>query len=106
MNHIQTAFHRNGISGKPFTVGIVDNVKDCRKEQRFLIVQFADKSNTAVFDLELLAKGNIKFTENSFRGDVLADEFEHGAEIEIQRADTERKIRNVENGQTWRIKEN
>lgn len=57
-------YHRNGVSGAPFKIAIV---KDDSKK---LIIQFGEKSNCAVLDLELLKKGIIEFGENSWRGDA------------------------------------
>ena len=58
--------HRNGISGAPFWV-IRFVAKD---ENRNMVgVLFEEKGFCAVFDIDLLAKGNIKFGQNSWRGD-------------------------------------
>lgn len=64
-------YHRNGISGEPFHV-----VKFTEKKTNFIGVVFPlDDGDTwngrvAVFDLDLLAQGNIAFGENSWRGDT------------------------------------
>ena len=78
--------HRNGISGNPFSVGIVKKSFEGQKEQTFLIVQFDEsKASTAVFDLDLLKQGIIEFGKNSWRGDQFADEFEILSEIDSER---------------------
>lgn len=76
MELIKSAYHRNGISGTPFTVGIIDKEIE-GKTTTLLIVQFdSGKTETAVFDFELLKRGIIEFGKNSWRGDEFADEFE------------------------------
>ena len=63
--------HRNGVSGLPFYVGIVQDDED----RDMLVVRFydADKAAGAVvcaaFDLALLDKRDIQFGSNSWRGD-------------------------------------
>jgi hypothetical protein len=68
---IDTARHRNGVGGVPFTVSIF---KDLDDNKTMLGIQF-DSENpndiyTAVFDLDLLKEDWIEFGRNSFRGDV------------------------------------
>lgn len=59
-------YHRNGICGIGFHVGIVKDSDGSKK----LIIQFENQTGcTAVLDLELLKQENIKFGENSWRGD-------------------------------------
>jgi|SaaInlStandDraft_2_1057019.scaffolds.fasta_scaffold43755_2 hypothetical protein len=64
-------YHRNGVSGQPFNVGIIKDEDGSDK----LVIQFQDKICTAVLDMELLKKDNISFMQNSWRGDSYADEF-------------------------------
>lgn len=64
-------FHRNGVSGCPFYVGIVKE-----GTTRKIVITFDDEPSavrTAAFDIDLLAENNIKFGENSFRGDHFHD---------------------------------
>jgi hypothetical protein len=78
----ELAYHRNGVSGLGFYCAIV------KAEGRdMLVVRFAqdgyDDGKTldqraggvvcAAFDIKLLAQGNIKFGENSWRGDHYAE---------------------------------
>lgn len=68
---IETARHRNGVGGVPFTVSIF---KDLDDNKTMLGIQFdSDKPcdiYTAVFDLDKLKESEIGFGDNSFRGDV------------------------------------
>lgn len=68
-------YHRNGISGLGFHVGIVEEIED-GKYREMLVVRFdrgADKETgnivCAAFDLKQLDKRCIAFGQNSFRGD-------------------------------------
>lgn len=75
MNTVKIAHHRNGISGHPFTVGIIKDTID-GIEREMLIIQFDDdKEATAVFDLDLLKQDEIDFAKNSWRGDHFMDQF-------------------------------
>lgn len=58
------ARHRNGICGAPFHVLIFDD-GDCVK----LAVLFEEKHHCAVFNLRRLARQDIRFGHNSYRGD-------------------------------------
>lgn len=65
------AYHRNGVSGLGFWVGIVKEEKD-----RMLVVRFpkeADKETggvvCAAFNIDLLNDNVIEFAQNSYRGD-------------------------------------
>ena len=67
---MKISWHRNGVGGCPFQVGIVD----LPSGKTMLIIQFDDsKMNCAAFDFDLLKKGVIEFGENSWRGDVYSD---------------------------------
>ncbi len=57
--------HRNGISGAPFQVLIFRDPE----AGRMLGIVFDERRHVAVFNLDMLALGNIAFGENSFRGD-------------------------------------
>jgi hypothetical protein len=63
-------YHRNGVCGNGFSVGIVREGKG-----RKVIVCFPGEGNTAVLDIGMLAEGNVTFGENSWRGDVYADAY-------------------------------
>lgn len=71
MEIIKKASHRNGVSGEPFRVAIVqrDDLRD-----KMLVVMFPTSGHTAVFSLDLLAEGIIEFGENSWRGDSYEDQ--------------------------------
>lgn len=62
--------HRNGITGVPFKVAIFNaSLAGENKKRRMVGIQFEDNVEyTAVFDLDMLAEGNIKFGSNSWRG--------------------------------------
>ena len=75
------AYHRNGISGAGFYVGIVGASVEGEDPHPFLVVGFpvfnedgeedgfGDEPQVAAFDLELLAKHDVEFGSNSWRGD-------------------------------------
>lgn len=64
MKIIKKDHHRNGVSGEPFEVAIVEE-----NGERMLVVMFPEKCHTAAFNIDLLAKGDIEFGSNSYRGD-------------------------------------
>ena len=72
----EIVYHRNGCSGVPFHVVKFD-WKDDEGKRRHMIAtvfdQLGSERPVAVFDLDFLAKGNIKFGENSWRGDDFAE---------------------------------
>ena len=68
-------YHRNGICGRGFYVGIVSDGKN-----RLLVIRFpreddrkVDAVLCAAFDLTKLQEENITFGENSWRGDHFSD---------------------------------
>lgn len=91
------AFHRNGICGTGFTVGISEcHVDGDKTEKRnMLIVQFDPENSgknlmqTAVLDLDLLKKEIIAFGENSWRGDRFADEFQEKSSFVLKKQSEE-----------------
>ena len=64
--------HRNGVSGRPFTIYLIDDHED--KDVKVAIMFDGDEDCVAVLSVELLAKGDIGFGSNSWRGDVYAHE--------------------------------
>ena len=79
MKVTEIEYHRNGICGNGFN--IVNFVfQDGRKYRKMMAVIFEEKGNCAVFDQEMLGQGNIKFGENSWRG----DDFEKDLRREIE----------------------
>lgn len=75
MKILEHVSHRNGVHGNSF------NVLKFRDGNRNMIgVVFQEHGNIAVFDFDMLAKGNIAFGENSWRG----DEYEHALRKMIQ----------------------
>ncbi len=67
---IERSFHRNGISGEPFEVFLLDD----RKNGRMVAIRFSDHPDAvAVLNVDMLAKGDISFGSNSWRGDVYND---------------------------------
>jgi hypothetical protein len=61
---IDIAYHRNGIAGAPFHAALFDDGESVK----FAVV-FDSEYHCAVFDLAKLKAWNIRFGENSFRGD-------------------------------------
>jgi len=76
MKIIKHSHHRNGISGHPFTVAIIEDEDGSRKVLVRLDKQ-ADKDTglvcCCVLDIDLLAGGDIGFGSNSWRGDHYAE---------------------------------
>ncbi len=73
MKIIKQSHHRNGITGSPFKIGIIEDDDKSRK----LIIDF-DSNNKlnpfiAVLDMDLLSKNIIEFGLNSWRGDLYED---------------------------------
>ena len=63
---IDADFHRNGVSGMPFKVALVDdtNTSDVK-----LVIMFEAEGHTAVLSLDKLIEEDISFGSNSWRGD-------------------------------------
>lgn len=68
-------YHRNGISGLGFHVGIVEETEGTIV-RKMLVVRFPKEADNdtgnvvcAAFDMEKLAEGEIRFFYNSWRGD-------------------------------------
>jgi hypothetical protein len=84
---IDTAYHRNGISGTPFQVVVFDEEEEvglgfgkvASRERRMVAIRFYQNEQyggdgcTAVFKLDQLAAGDIAFGSNSWRGDSYED---------------------------------
>ena len=71
----EVAFHRNGIAGESFHVVLFTKGCDGALDpDRFIAVVFEGKGQCAVFNLENLNEGEIRFGSNSWRG----DQFEPG----------------------------
>lgn len=82
-NISEPAFHRNGICGEPFQVCTFNMQENNEPSRRMVAVRFADNGaekwsnpRIAVFDLDLLAEGEIRFTVNSWRGDRFVDDLD------------------------------
>lgn len=80
------AYHRNGVCGEPFQVCTFTMTENSDPPRRMVAVRFADDApdcenfsapRIAVFDLDLLAEGEIRFTVNSWRGDRFSDDLDH-----------------------------
>ena len=72
------AFHRNGVCGEPFQVCTFTMTEHDEPPRRMVAIRFANDPpdcenfsapRIAVFDLDLLAQGEIRFLHNSWRGD-------------------------------------
>jgi hypothetical protein len=64
---IDTAHHRNGISGAPFDVALFEDPG--AEGSRKVAILFEQPQHCAVLDVDKLAQGNIAFGSNSWRGD-------------------------------------
>ena len=70
MEIITSDHHRNGISGCPFTVHLIREGDDTK-----VVIMFDGHEDcVAVLSVDQLAKGDIFFGSNSWRGDVYASE--------------------------------
>lgn len=64
---LDASFHRNGVSGLPFYVALVD---DPGSDDVKLVIMFEAEGHTAVLSLDkLTGEEDIKFGSNSWRGD-------------------------------------
>lgn len=70
---IDITYHRNGICGASFHAIIFDSTESGTKN-RMVGVVFEEPAHVAVFNLNLLSKGDIRFGYNSFRGDRFEDD--------------------------------
>ena len=61
---LAVAHHRNGVCGAPFDVAIVHD-----GETKKVVILFEEKYVCAVLDIDMLSQDNIRFGENSWRGD-------------------------------------
>ena len=67
LNVQSVAWHRNGVGGVGFYAVLF---RDQEKERDMVASLFDEPGYCAVYDVGLLAKGSVKFAENSWRGDV------------------------------------
>ena len=69
INVVETAYHRNGISGEGFYV-VRFKWRDGRNYRNMVATIFEGRGRLAVLDTDETAKGNIAFAKgNSWRGD-------------------------------------
>ncbi len=59
--------HRNGVSGLPFKVALVD---DANESDVKIVIMFEAEGHTAVLSLNKLMDEDISFGSNSWRGDL------------------------------------
>ena len=65
---IEMARHRNGVGGAPFDVVLFEDGGE--DGSRKVAIVFDEPGQCAVLDAGKLAEGDIRFGENSWRGDV------------------------------------
>jgi hypothetical protein len=64
---LQADHHRNGVSGQPFMVALVDDPSEGDVK---LVIMFKEPGHTAVLSLDKLTQSeDISFGSNSWRGD-------------------------------------
>lgn len=68
---VSLQYHRNGVSEAGFYVAIIKEKEEGCAEREMLVIQTDD--TCLAFDLKLLDERNIKFMENSWRGDYYRD---------------------------------
>lgn len=88
----QLDYHRNGVCGLGFHVGIVEERNDNGTQREMLVVRFQKEADEAIgaavcaaFDLAKLDQREIRSFYNSWRGDHYSDVMD--AAIEVQRKD-------------------
>ncbi len=64
---IDSAYHRNGVTGTPFQVVLFED--QGAGGSRKVAILFGDRDRCAVLDVAKLAAGDIAFGSNSWRGD-------------------------------------
>lgn len=69
MKLLSADWHRNGISGEPFITGLFTD----EEGRTMMFVDFGEM-RFAVLQVDKLAKGDIAFGSNSWRGDYYAGE--------------------------------
>jgi hypothetical protein len=68
---IDASYHRNGVAGEPFWAILFDDAEN----GRMIASLFVDNdAYCAVYNVDKLAQGDIRFTRNSWRGDNYASE--------------------------------
>lgn len=72
MKILQIAYHRNGVCGAPFHAVLFTEGRGKDKSRKMATV-FEERGAVAVLDVDLLNANNVKFGENSWRGDNYED---------------------------------
>lgn len=67
---IAADYHRNGVSGLPFKVALVDDANDGDIK---VVVMFEASGHTAVLSVSKLMDDDVEFGSNSYRGDLFDD---------------------------------
>jgi hypothetical protein len=83
---LQYARHRNGISGAPFDVLLFRFPEG----SNMLAIVFDEPYHVAVVDVDKLAKGDIAFASNSWRGDVFEPHLRRGIALMRSHLESER----------------
>jgi len=81
-----SSHHRNGIGGGPFDVVIFNAVVD-GVHRTMVAVLFEDRGECAVFDMDMLAKHDIAFGSNSWRGGQFEPEIRKALEQKQRKED-------------------
>src|SRR5262245_35253166 len=68
LNIADIAYHRNGVGGEPFDVVLFED--DGEHGSRKVAIVFDEPGRCAVLDVGKLAEGNVRFGQNSWRGDL------------------------------------
>lgn len=67
---IAADYHRNGVSGMPFNVALVNDANDGQVK---VVVMFEASGYTAVLSVSKLMEGDVEFGSNSYRGDLFEE---------------------------------
>jgi hypothetical protein len=84
---IDFAHHRNGICGAPFAVVLFDDTGP--EGSRKVAILFDTTYHCAVLDVDKLAKGDIAFGSNSWRGDCFEQSLRKAIRISSATTNTE-----------------
>lgn len=73
-NIIGVSYHRNGVQGTPFNVVLFTDSHTGEKMVGIIPAFDKNPNNAFVLSVDKMVQDNIRFAENSWRGDNYADE--------------------------------
>lgn len=93
INITNITHHRNGVAANGFAVVLFTTGRG-KSRQNMVATVFPERGNIAVLDADMTAAGNIKFGENSWRGDEFESQLRSAiaAHVGYEEDDAERRI--------------